>query len=98
MDVSLFSPAKINLFLAVTGRRTDGFHDLVSVVAPLDFGDELVAEVGGGRREAGGSRFSLSCDHPDVPTDGRNLVLEAAEKKILPRPSVVIPRGVTGVG
>ena len=35
----LFSPAKINLFLAITGRRADGFHDLVSVVAPLDFGD-----------------------------------------------------------
>ena len=79
MDVSLFSPAKINLFLAVSGRRADGFHDLVSVVAPLDFGDQLVAEAGGGRQEAGGSRFSLSCDHPDVPTDGSNLVLKAAE-------------------
>ena len=34
--VTVFSPAKINLFLAVTGRRADGYHDLVSVVAPLD--------------------------------------------------------------
>ena len=78
MDVSLFSPAKLNLFLAVTGRRPDGFHDLVSVVAPLDFGDQLVAEAGGRRQEAGGNRFSLSCDHPDVPTDDSNLVLKAA--------------------
>ena len=43
-SVTEFSPAKINLLLAVTGCRADGYHDLVSVVAPLDFGDELVAE------------------------------------------------------
>ena len=76
MQVSVFSPAKINLFLAVTGRRPDGFHDLVSVVAPLDFGDELEA---GLATAAEGNRFSLSCDHPDVPVDGSNLVLKAAE-------------------
>lgn len=72
MAVSVFSPAKINLFLAVTGRRPDGFHDLVSVAAPLDFGDEL-------RAEPGGRGFSLECDHPDVPRDAGNLVLKAAE-------------------
>jgi len=79
MDVTVFSPAKLNLFLAITGRRADGFHDLVSLAAPLTFGDELDAEMGGGKREAGGQRFSLRCDHPDVPVDGSNLVLRAAE-------------------
>ncbi len=44
MRVTIFSPAKINLYLAVTGRRADGYHDLISVAAPLEFGDELVAE------------------------------------------------------
>ncbi len=78
MDVTVFSPAKINLFLAVTGRRADGFHDLVSVAAPLDFGDELKAEAGGRRTETGGV-FSLECDHAEVPVDGSNLVLKAAE-------------------
>lgn len=68
---AVFSPAKINLFLAVTGRRTDGFHDLVSVVVPLDFGDELAVGVGDG--------FSLECDDPAVPVDGSNLILKAAE-------------------
>lgn len=48
-----FSPAKINLFLAVTGRREDGFHDLVSVAAPLDFGDELEADAGKGEGHRG---------------------------------------------
>ena len=67
---AVFSPAKINLFLAVTGRRADGFHDLVSLVAPLDFGDELAIESGNG--------FTLECDDPAVPADGSNLVLKAA--------------------
>lgn len=76
MDVSLFSPAKINLTLAITGRRPDGFHELVSLVAPLDYGDTLEAK----SKEPGtGSKFSLECDHPEVPGDGSNLVVKAAE-------------------
>ena len=62
MDVSVFSPAKINLFLAVTGRRADGFHDLVSLAAPLDFGDELSAgseELGARSEERGARRQEL---------------------------------------
>jgi 4-diphosphocytidyl-2-C-methyl-D-erythritol kinase len=70
--VTVFSPAKINLFLAVTGRREDGFHDLVSVAAPLSFGDELVAT---GSEHRG---FTLECGQPEVPVDGSNLVLKAA--------------------
>jgi len=76
-SVTIFSPAKINLFLAVTGRRADGYHDLVSVVAPLTFGDELTAEAGE-RRPAPGEQFSLECDDPAVPLDATNLVLRAA--------------------
>lgn len=77
MEVAIFSPAKVNLFLAVTGRRPDGYHDLVSVAAPLDFGDELSAEARE-RPAGGGEQFSLECDHPEVPRDESNLVLKAA--------------------
>lgn len=81
MGVTIFSPAKINLCLAVTGRRADGFHDLVSVAAPLEFGDELEAwsEEPGEGTEAGAERFRLECDATDVPADGTNLVLRAAK-------------------
>ncbi len=76
-SVTVFSPAKINLFLAVTGRRGDGFHELVSVTAPLAFGDGLTAE----RVEAGAgeAQFTLACDAPGVPLDGSNLILRAAQ-------------------
>jgi len=75
--VTVFSPAKLNLFLAVTGRRTDGFHDLISVAAPLEFGDELRAE-DRGRRTEDRNPFTLECDAPGVPLDESNLVLKAA--------------------
>lgn len=71
--LSLFSPAKLNLSLAITGRRPDGFHDLVSVVVTLDFGDTLEAAV-----RPGGAGSTLECDDATVPTDASNLILKAA--------------------
>jgi 4-diphosphocytidyl-2-C-methyl-D-erythritol kinase len=68
--IALFAPAKLNLFLAVTGRRADGFHELVSLVAPVGWGDRLHAE--------SAAEYSLTCDDPAVPLDETNLVLVAA--------------------
>jgi len=39
------APAKLNLFLHVTGRRDDGYHELQTVFQFLDFGDELAFEI-----------------------------------------------------
>jgi 4-diphosphocytidyl-2-C-methyl-D-erythritol kinase len=64
-------PAKVNLLLSVHGRRPDGFHELTSLAAPLEFGDVLEVE-----RAEGAD--ALICDAADVPTDGDNLVLRAA--------------------
>lgn len=75
--MTVFSPAKLNLFLAVTGRRPDGYHELVSVAALLDFGDELQVEESRIQNPES-SRFTLECDSADVPVDGTNLVLKAA--------------------
>ena len=69
---TLPAPAKINLLLAVTGRRADGFHDLVSIAAPLAWGDTVTVE-------AGGDSFSVECDDPTVPVDASNLVIRAAQ-------------------
>lgn len=38
------APAKLNLFLHVTGRRPDGYHELQTVFQFLDYGDELEFE------------------------------------------------------
>ena len=41
---TLSSPAKINLFLHIVGRRPDGYHNLQSVFAILNKGDKLTFE------------------------------------------------------
>ena len=70
---TVFCPAKLNLFLAITGRREDGFHTLVSVVAKLDVGDDLSVTIRPGAEGA----FTLACNDPEVPVNEQNLVLKA---------------------
>lgn len=72
-SVLMDSPAKINLSLAITGRRDDGFHELTSVVCPLSLCDRLVVEVAGD-----GAGDTLECSNPEIPCDGSNLILKAA--------------------
>lgn len=71
--ISLFAPAKINLLLAVTGTRADGFHALTSLVAPISLGDTLHGTLSDAEKD------SLKCSVPGVPTDNSNLVLRASE-------------------
>ena len=69
--LELFSPAKINLFLRIVSKRTDGYHNLSSVFQTLSQGDTLTIE----RHD----RDLLTCTDPELPTDGANLVLKATE-------------------
>lgn len=65
------SPCKVNLLLNVLGRRADGFHELETVMHPVNLCDDLeftVVEEG----------VHLTCDNPSLPTDQRNLVHRAA--------------------
>lgn len=73
--LDLFSPSKINLFLRVTARRPDGFHDLASLFHIIDLGDPMAFEV----LPAGSGGDELVCDAPGVPTDGTNLALKALD-------------------
>ncbi|MFP4156251.1 MAG: 4-(cytidine 5'-diphospho)-2-C-methyl-D-erythritol kinase [Opitutales bacterium] len=66
-------PAKVNLMLSVHGKRPDGFHELTSLMAPLQFGDHLEL------RECADGPDSLECSDALVPTDTGNLILQAAE-------------------
>lgn len=45
MSLIVFSPAKINLFLHITAKREDGYHNLQSVFRAIDFGDVLSFEL-----------------------------------------------------
>ena len=74
-EIEISSPAKINLFLAVTGRREDGFHSLSSLVAPLEFGDRISIQA-----KPGDSKIELSSDSRGIPLDERNLAWRAASR------------------
>jgi 4-diphosphocytidyl-2-C-methyl-D-erythritol kinase len=65
------APAKVNLFLEVQRRREDGYHDLVTCMAPISLADSLTF--------APADTLSLSCDVPELSVDPDNLVLKAAQ-------------------
>lgn len=65
-------PAKINLFLHVTGRRPDGYHLLESIFCPIDCQDHLTLQL---RTQAG---VQLSGGVPGVPTE-QDLSVRAAQ-------------------
>ena len=71
--LQLFSPAKTNLFLRITRKRDDGFHELASVFQALGLGDTLTFE----KLENGESLDVLTCNEPSVPLDEKNLVTKA---------------------
>ena len=70
--ITLKSPAKINLYLKVLGKRPDGYHDIETVFERIDLCDELsfrpIPE-----------QIVVKCDNPQVPCDQRNLVYKAAQ-------------------
>lgn len=70
------APAKINLFLRVTGRRPDGYHELDSIFVPISIYDRLDIEL----RPAHSASVQLFCDSDAVPTDERNLAFRAAHE------------------
>ncbi len=71
------APAKLNLTLAVVGRRDDGFHALHTVMAPLDLADRLALSPAFGPRDRLHVVGPGGAPAPDVGPDDDNLVLRA---------------------
>jgi len=69
--MKIFSPAKINLFLHITGKRPDGYHDLVTLMCCIGLYDTVALEIGA-------PKTVISCSDPTVPQDQTNLAFRAA--------------------
>ena len=78
MKKTRFCPAKINLFLEVTGKRPNGYHELSTLFAKINLGDTLTLEVTPARQ----TQISLQVTGPLagwVPVSPQNLVCQAAQ-------------------
>jgi len=69
--LTLLSNAKINLYLEIIGSRPDGFHELVMVMQSVALSDRVTLN------PINGPSITISCDHPQVPTDHTNLAYKA---------------------
>lgn len=68
---TIFSPAKVNLYLEITSKRDDGFHELQTIMEALSFGDKIILA------ETGTGNIRIDCSNPAVPVDERNLCWSA---------------------
>ena len=73
MSITLPAPAKINLWLHITGRRSDGYHNLQTLFQLLDCGDQLTFEP----NQSG--RIELAEPIAGVAASD-NLIVRAAER------------------
>jgi 4-diphosphocytidyl-2-C-methyl-D-erythritol kinase len=71
MTLERTSPCKVNLLLNILGKRSDGFHELETVMHPVNLCDQLCFT-----RQ--GQGIQLTCSEPTLPTDSSNLVQRAA--------------------
>ena len=84
--ISLLSPAKLNLFLHVTGQREDGYHELQTLFQLLHWGDQITLELA----DAGGISLARQLDGV---LERDNLIIKAARRltgHLTEEPNVVI--------
>lgn len=70
--LSLRAPAKINLYLEITGQRADGYHTIRTVMQKISLYDRVELALGAGEG------IALTCPGSSLPADSSNLVHKAA--------------------
>ena len=72
--IGIKAPAKVNLYLDITGRRSDGYHLLETVMQSVSLYDEVTVEYS----EGGAGMITVECDRAEIPSDERNIAYKAA--------------------
>jgi 4-diphosphocytidyl-2-C-methyl-D-erythritol kinase len=91
--MQVIAPAKINLSLRVLGRRSDGFHEIETLIAPISLCDEIKIE------RSGNQEIAFRCDDLSVPKGEDNIVVRGAnlffqETKITSGISIVLKKRI----
>jgi 4-diphosphocytidyl-2-C-methyl-D-erythritol kinase len=69
--MKILSPAKINLFLQVTGKRPDGYHELFSLMCCVSLYDTIYLQLDT-------DQITIDSSHPNLPLNETNLAHKAA--------------------
>jgi 4-diphosphocytidyl-2-C-methyl-D-erythritol kinase len=97
----VLAPAKINLSLLIAGKRPDGFHKIETIMAKIDWYDEILFQPG---QQTG---IELICQGPNWAPEGEdNLVYKAAESllesySLAPEVKITLTKNIppgTGLG
>jgi 4-diphosphocytidyl-2-C-methyl-D-erythritol kinase len=72
-DMQVLAPAKINLSLKILSRRSDGFHEIETLITPITLCDELEVSKSDSSKE-----IEFHCDDPSVPGGDDNLIVRVA--------------------
>lgn len=75
-SVTLNAYAKINLFLDVISRRSDGYHNIDGVMQTVSLCDTVTISV----EDNSSAEIELSCSSPELPCNEKNLAYRAAER------------------
>ena len=81
--ITLMAPAKINLFLHVTGRRDNGYHELQSVFRRLELADQL--------------EISVKRAPPEIRVDAPELLGQPEDNLVESCQGLFRPHNVSGV-
>ena len=73
MSLDVKAYAKLNLWLDITGKRSDGYHTLNTVMRRIDLYDDVSVET------CTGGEITVRCDKPEIPADSRNIAFRAAK-------------------
>ena len=86
-SLTVYAPAKLNLFLELLGKRADGFHELETLMVSVGLFDTLVFE----ESASDDLELQIHGDGDPIPSDSSNLVIRAAD---LLRNEAKVDRGV----
>jgi len=69
--MKLKSPAKLNLTLNITGKRSDGYHQIETIMQTISLADEVILTPSSG--------VAIQTNMPYIPNDDRNIAYRAAK-------------------
>ncbi len=75
MQIKIKTPAKINLTLEILGKRTDGFHEIKSIMQMINLYDYLTFDI----QENTKTEINLSGNTDKIPYNEKNIVFKAIQ-------------------